>query len=192
MANANLSISADFDALLDDVAGPARIEDGPQLHPETLRRICCESAATVVAHHRAGRPGTSMDVGRRTRVVPATLRRALFLRDHGCRFPGGAQKRFVDAHHARHWSRGGPTSLANLLLLCRQHHRLVHEGGFGLDADGQGRFTFRRPDGVLIAESPLAPGGRASALSDQHLATVSARTAVPDWRGEHLELEYTV
>jgi hypothetical protein len=69
--------------LPDDQPGP-RIEHGPDLHPETLRRLCCDSAFVVVAHHAAGRSGTSMDVGRRTRVIPAALRRAVLLRDHGC------------------------------------------------------------------------------------------------------------
>jgi hypothetical protein len=118
-------IHTDLDALLHDdkadaaTANPARIENGPELHPETLRRLCCDSGAVIVAHHHrargsGARRGTWMDVGRRTRVVPAALRRALTLRDGGCRFPGCTETRFVDAHHVLYWSRGGLTALGNL------------------------------------------------------------------------------
>lgn len=194
-----VNIHTDLDVLLDQDPTvdeqpdrAARIEDGPELHPETLRRICCDSAAGIIAHHRDRRPGTSMDVGRRTRVIPAALRRALFLRDHGCRFPGCSQRRFVDAHHARHWSRRGPTALWNLVLLCRHHHRLVHEGGFRLDGDGHGGFSFHRPDGTVLPESPRPPGGRPDAVPDLHAATITASTAWPAWYGEPLRLDYAV
>ena len=63
------------------------------------------------------------------------IRRVLQRRDGGCRFPGCSATRFVDAHHIHHWADGGETHLGNLVLLCRHHHRLVHEGGFGLDID---------------------------------------------------------
>ena len=70
-----------------------------------------------------------LDVGRATRVVPTGLRAALEARDRGCVIPGcGAPRRWCDAHHVIHWADGGPTSLANLALLCDRHHTLVHEG----------------------------------------------------------------
>ena len=59
-------------------------------------------------------------------------------------------KRFVDAHHVKHWSAGGETSLDNLLLLCSHHHRLVHEGGFRIERDYQHRWFFKRPDGRAV------------------------------------------
>ena len=204
-----VNIHADLSALLDDdvSAGtsPARIEGGPQLHPETLRRVLCDSATLIIAHHKAmgchddmhAHPrghahSTSMDVGRRTRVISAKLRRALFLRDHGCRFPGCTQKQFVDAHHVKHWSRGGPTAMHNLVLLCRFHHHAVHEGGFGLKTNGHGGFTFSRPDGVLIPEVPSPRGGDGDALPAQHGVSITAATAVPDWNGDRLDLDYAV
>jgi HNH endonuclease len=70
--------------------------------------------------------------------VPAALRRALRSRDGGCAFPGCPNQRWVDAHHIRHWAKGGRTALGNLVLLCRRHHRLVHEGGYRLQRDGDG------------------------------------------------------
>jgi hypothetical protein len=75
--------------------------------------------------------------------------RALVAR-RGCAFPGCTHTRFVDAHHVRHWTNGGETSLANLLLLCSAHHTLVHELAFGIVKDAQGRWCFRQPNGRAI------------------------------------------
>jgi hypothetical protein len=77
------------------------------------------------------------------------MHRALKRRDRGCRFPGCVNTRFVDGHHIRHWADGGPTRLDNLVLLCRHHHRLLHEGGYYLVKDGAD-FIFCRGDGELI------------------------------------------
>jgi hypothetical protein len=65
-------------------------------------------------------------------------------------FPGCHHKRFVDAHHVKHWSAGGETSLDNLMLLCSHHHQLVHEGGFRIERDYQNRWFFKRPDGRVV------------------------------------------
>ena len=66
---------------------------------------------------------------------------ALEVRDRGCRFPG-CGRRFTDAHHVQHWANGGAHSQKNCLLLCRFHHRLVHEGGWKIRWDDQGRPIF--------------------------------------------------
>jgi hypothetical protein len=91
------------------------------------------------------------------------MRRALELRDRGCRFPG-CGSRFTDAHHVRHWADGGPTQLDNLVLLCGTHHRLLHEGGFRVrfDPGRPGRPVFSSPRGHDIPEVPpvVALGGR--------------------------------
>ena len=77
-----------------------------------------------------GAQGEPLAVGRRTRAVPPAIRRALRVRDGGCRFPGCDRCRHVHAHHIRHWADGGETALDNLVTLCSQHHRQVHEGGY--------------------------------------------------------------
>ena len=87
------------------------------------------------------------------------MQRALRSRDGGCRFPGCTCRRFVDAHHIRHWANGGETSLDNLVLLCRRHHRLVHEGGFDVERTADGTLRFTRPDGRVIDEHPRLPTG---------------------------------
>jgi len=92
-----------------------------------------------------------VDVGRRTPVVPASMRRAVVVRDRHCRFPGcDRPQSWCDAHHVVHWAKGGSTSLANLVLLCRRHHRLVH-GRFRLRMM-EGRPVFTRPDGSILED----------------------------------------
>src|SRR5690606_39825144 len=95
-------------------------------------------------------------------------------RDGGCRFPGCGRKRFVDAHHIEHWSTGGETSLANLMLLCSKHHTLVHEGGFRIEKDYRDRWFFRRPDGRAVP----ACGYRAADTRDDGVAVEDEYFAV--------------
>jgi hypothetical protein len=97
--------------------------------------------------------GRVLDVGRRTRTIPPALRLALRHRDHGCRFPG-CGVRFCQGHHIRHWANGGPTRLDNLTLLCRFHHRAVHEEGYRIEPLPDGDLRFRHPNGWLIPEVP--------------------------------------
>jgi HNH endonuclease len=99
-----------------------------------------------------------VDVGRQSRAIPAALRRALWLRDAGCRFPGCANRRFIHGHHLRHWAHGGETSLQNLALLCSFHHRLVHEGAFRVRRDPEsGALEWFDPRGRPIPNVP-SPG----------------------------------
>jgi 5-methylcytosine-specific restriction protein A len=114
----------------------------------TARRITCDAAVMRVV--MAG-PSQPLDVGRRTKIVSPALRRAVIVRDRICRFPGcGRPHTWCDAHHVRHWADGGVTSLENLLLLCRPHHRAVHRPrGFTVGLQ-EGRPVFRRPDGSVL------------------------------------------
>jgi len=121
---------------------------------ESVRRIACDSDKVVLIENGIGEP---LSVGRKTRVVPAAIKRALSARDKGCVFPGCRNRRFVDAHHIRHWSAGGETSLENLMLLCTRHHRLVHEGGFRVDKDYLDRWMFKRPDGRAVPSCGYRP-----------------------------------
>ena len=116
---------------------------------ETVRRLGCDADAVVITEDESGEP---LSVGRKTRIVPTAIKRALRARDRGCVFPGCRNTRFVDAHHVKHWSAGGETSLGNLVLLCSRHHRLVHEGGYGIDKDFLDRWIFKRPDGIAVPE----------------------------------------
>jgi len=110
----------------------------------TVRRLCCDGAVVPIID---GDDGAALNVGRKQRTVPTALKRALYARDRLCTFPGCHQARYLDAHHIQHWADGGSTSLDNLLVLCSTHHRLVHEGGFNVARDRDGRCYFVRPDG---------------------------------------------
>ena len=116
------------------------LEDGPHVSAETSRRLGCDCNVIRLQESNEGEP---LSIGRRSRLVPPTIRRALRLRDDGCRFPGCTRKHFVDAHHIEHWSKGGETSLENLVQLCREHHRLVHEGGFRCEKTRSGEIVFK-------------------------------------------------
>jgi HNH endonuclease len=75
-------------------------------------------------------------------------------RDRHCRFPGCDRRHDLHAHHVQHWAKGGATSKGNLVLLCRFHHRLVHEDGFTIHRGRDGTFEFRSPDRRRITEAP--------------------------------------
>ena len=134
-----------------------------------------------------------MEVAARTRTIPPAVRRALHYRDRGCRFPG-CGVRFGQGHHIRHWAQGGPTTLSNLALLCRRHHRAVHEEGYQIDRHPGGELQFRRPDGRLlpvIPPPPEVPDDSVSDLRARHDAQglrPHARTAMSSWLGEHLDV----
>ncbi len=167
---------------------------GIHVSAETARRMACD-AATVTMRHGSG--GEILDVGRRTRTISPALRRALAARDRQCRFPGCGNLR-CDAHHLQHWADGGRTALDNLVLLCRRHHRAVHEEGFRVTLDADGGVQFVGPDGHPLPEAPPAPAWTGPALqpTNDGLAEagieIDADTATPTWRGERLDLDYAM
>ena len=120
--------------------GKAHFEDKPWLSPATARRLSCDASLVSVLEDEAGQV---LNVGRRSRIVPAQIRRALRERDGVCQYPGCHESEYVDAHHIQHWAEGGETSLDNLVTLCRHHHRQLHRGRFdvrlgGIDPKTQG------------------------------------------------------
>ena len=98
----------------------------------------------------------------------------------------------------RHWAEGGPTSLSNLALLCRRHHRAVHEEGYTIDGQPDGTLQFRRLDGRLLPEIPapvVVPADPVQALRTRHEAQglrLHARTTCPRWLGERLDVGYAI
>ena len=147
-----MTVHTEMATLEKDGEGGRSELDGVRVSAETSRRMACDASLVSMLH----RGGKVVSVGRKTRTIPPHLRRALEERDRGCRYPGCAG-RFTEAHHVRHWADGGETSLANTVLLCRRHHRLVHEGRvrMALDRHGQAVF-FARGDG-MIASAPALP-----------------------------------
>ena len=124
------------------------LEDGPRLASETVRRLCCDGSLV---------PATDEGIGRKSRSIPPAMRRSLQHRDKGCRFPGCTATHTVDGHHIQHWADGGETKLSNLVLLCRHHHRKVHEEGFGVSVSLSGDLHFTRPNGLQIPAAPVLP-----------------------------------
>ena len=109
---------------LDVESRVAALHLGPLLPDGDRQYLTCD-ATCEVWFERHGRPIGS---GRETRVISRRLRRALQHRDHCCVIPGCAATRGLHAHHLVHWEDGGPTELANLVLVCPYHHRLHHRG----------------------------------------------------------------
>jgi Domain of unknown function (DUF222)/HNH endonuclease len=164
----------------------AELDGGPALAPETVRRLGCDAAVVGIVE-RDGRP---LSVGRRTRTIPPALRRALRSRDDGCQFPGCDHNRYLHAHHIRHWARGGPTSLDNLVQLCSHHHRLVHEGGFAVERAGPDSLRFRRPDGVPVPPAAECRGASGATLEQRHSAwavPITTDTCRPLSAGQRLD-----
>jgi hypothetical protein len=135
----HITVLVEMTTLAKEPGAPAAEMEWSQtpIPAETARRIACDCAVTPVVHgeHYAT-----------SRVVPGAMRRALAARDKHCRFPGcDMPPAWTDAHHIQHWADGGPTKMFNLVLMCRRHHRLVHEGRWQL---------IRAGDGLLQAVPP--------------------------------------
>src|SRR2546421_3989604 len=177
-----------------DAPGQSVLDHGAHVSAETSHRPACDASRVVMRHDPDGR---ILEVGARTRTIPPALRRALHHRDRGCRFPG-CGLRFGQGHHIRHWAHGGPTTLSNLALLCRRHHRAVHEEGYQVERQPDGELRFRRPDGRPLPEIPspaIVPSDPVHALYTRHETQelqIHPRTAIPGWLGERLNVGYAI
>ena len=160
---------------------------------EAARRIACDAGKVRMTH----RSGQVLSVGRKTRSIPPPIRRALEFRDQGCRFPGCTSKH-CDAHHIVHWADGGETKLSNLVLLCRRHHRLLHEGGFGvrLARDGAVQFTDTRGRPLERCPAPPPVGLDAARELVEQLedsgVLITGKESRPTWDGKPLDLPYVM
>jgi hypothetical protein len=186
-----VAVHVDAAALANDAPGRCELESGPAISTETARRLGCD-ASTVTITESAGLP---LSVGRKRRSVPPALRRALEARDDSsCQWPGCTNRRYLDAHHRRHWAHGGETSLDNLILLCWQHHRLVHEGGYTIEPDRDLGVRFRNRHGVVVPSAPRSPPGSAHALIEQsrHAGLTITANTNRNGTGERMDLALAV
>jgi hypothetical protein len=184
-----VDLRADADALAggDGLCG---VEGGGSVAVETAQRLSCDASVVLTL---LGPKGEPLDVGRRTRTWPTAIRRALELRDECCVFPG-CTNRIVDGHHIVHWIKGGPTSLDNGCLLCRRHHRAVHEGRVRIDVVAPGAFRFFRPDGAEILEVPEPPATDAT-IEMANASTgidVTSDTGACQWDGGRFDYDLGV
>lgn len=122
----HVSLVVDLDTLEGRMGKHCRLDHVGTVTAETARRIVCDASVSRIITRGGSQP---LDVGRATRVPSSAQRQALVIRDGGCKFPGCSRPPpWCDAHHITHWLHGGPTDLDNLMLLCRRHHALVHQG----------------------------------------------------------------
>jgi hypothetical protein len=186
-------------ALTEDVSGAGaheccHLDEKPWISPDTARRLACDASLVTVLEDENGQV---LNIGRRSRTVPAHIRRALSIRDKTCCVPGCSQSRYIDAHHLVHWADGGETSLDNLVSLCRACHRKLHQGVFSIRMEpavsphGQPQLVFETASGERLAACfpqfpPEAVAGAALALQ-QIAPEVGAGTCVPEWRGDHCD-----
>jgi len=170
--------------------GVGELDSGEYVSAETSGRLACDGSRLVMTHAPDGRV---LDGGRKTRAIHPAMRRALNHRDGSCRFPG-CRVRHCDAHHVEHWADGGETNLDNLLLLCRFHHRALHEGGFRVVIDSEGTTRFYTARGRPIEPAPQPP--RLASESAVELTRrnwhqgleIDSSTGFPHWHGEPLDL----
>jgi hypothetical protein len=140
-----LTLTMDLEHLR-QLTGSATTLTGESLSAAAVRRLACDTEVIPIV---LGSNSEVLDVGRTQRLVTAAIWKALVTRDKHCRFPGCTRAPIAcDAHHIRHWINGGPTSLANLVLLCRAHHTAVHNGPWLIGVRPGGEISFELPRGV--------------------------------------------
>ena len=168
-------------------------ESGTEISAETSRRLSCDASVVPIKGPikgpiKADTAGETLNIGRKSRSIPPAMRRALHLRDQGCRFPGCTHSKFLDGHHVQHWADGGSTSLNNLVSLCRLHHRLIHEGGYHLTVTNDGEFEFYTPLGEHMPQSPrlTPPNGPLNNPNLQHRVDQRRQTY---WDGGNMDYD---
>lgn len=151
-------VHVDIDALrgteplTDDAGDRCEIAGIGAIPSELARQLGCDASIVTMIE----KDGEILNVGRKTRKVPAHIRRAVRARDKGCRFPPCTNTRFVDDHHIEHWVPDeGETKLSNLVTLCRFHHRFVHLHGYKVILRRDGTVTFVRPDGTFVRDASM-------------------------------------
>lgn len=135
---------------------PASFADGTPIPGPLLEYLSCNPTLTRIIQEPAG---AVLDVGRAHRFFTPTQRTALWARDRGCRFPGCTAP-WTHAHHITAWQQGGPTNLANGLLLCGHHHRAIHDGHWTITTGPDGAnntITFTHHNNLTTHHSPLPP-----------------------------------
>lgn len=183
--------SADVVVHLEIADGAARVADGTEISTATAERLACDGRARVLLDDRST---NRLYLGRSRRLASPAQIAALTARDSadggGCRFPGCGRRRWLHAHHVRHWLHGGRTDVDNLVLICGYHHRLVHEHGYRIRLRDGGGWEFRRPDGRPVEPSGAPLTGRAEGVAEINVRAgleIDRTTLTPDWYGDRLD-----
>jgi hypothetical protein len=156
--------------------------------PETARRLSCDAGVVEVTDDEHGVP---LSVGRKRRTIAGALKRALHKRDKTCTYPGCTHRIFLEGHHIQHWADGGETSLSNTALLCSLHHRHVHEYGYTIELDAEGKPQFRDPRGRLVTTVPATPTwtdpGWPRIRAANEMLAIDADTIACGWDGSRVD-----
>ena len=152
----------------------------------TASRMLCDAVIEGLVVDDGGDP---MRLGRRRRVVSPRLKRALWFRDQGCRFPGCTNRGWLDAHHIVHWLDLGETEKKNLVLLCRAHHRFMHEHRWLILGDPSEEIYFCSPNGELVPSAPPAPIGDVAEVERHQRSADDAR---PGWLADLIDIDTIV
>jgi hypothetical protein len=148
---AQLAVTVSLDALTGQF-GAGVVDTGDQMSPGAVRRLACSAGILPAV---LGSQSEVLDLGRQQRLFTGATRRALILRDRGCAFPGcDRPPSWCDGHHLVHWTDGGETNVDNGALLCRRHHRIVHEAGWGVRLGADKRPEFIPPRSVDPLQQP--------------------------------------
>lgn len=158
---ARITVTVDHDTLRSQLEGPPEataasratgaatpeghglLGSGDRLSAAAVRRLACDAEILPAV---LGTRGELLDLGRSQRLVNTALWLALVLRDRHCSFPGCTRLPVAcDAHHIVAWADGGPTSLDNLVLLCRRHHTRTHHSPWQVTLDADTRRPVWRP-----------------------------------------------
>ena len=177
---------------LDQLDRIACLPDGGGLSIEAARRLCCDAGIVEIVEDEQGTP---LSVGRKTRSIPASIKRALLRRDKACRFPGCTNRVFLEGHHVAHWINGGETRLDNLISICSHHHRFVHEHGYRIDlADGEPRFFDHRGRIVPDVPPPPRPAGLGwdAILASHAQLGITAETGACAWDGAPIDYSLVI
>ena len=187
-----VQIHVDVPSLIDGRGERCEIQDGPAIASETVRRLTCDSVIQAVYE----RDGNVLEFGRKKRLIPARLRRALEQRDRTCRWPGCNRRCYRQGHHIEHWTRdGGETNPENCVLLCPFHHRLVHEGGFRIEGHANAELRFLRPDGREVLAQPRRERGDLGELVRCHKEAglgITPETPKSRWDGDPVDYDLCV
>jgi hypothetical protein len=177
----------------DDECG--ELPDGTPVAAETARYLACDAGVVLLQEDAEG---NTLSVGRKTRSIPVSIKRALLRRDRTCRYPGCTNSVFVHGHHLEHWADGGLTRLGNLITLCSTHHRLVHDRGIRIELGDGTAPRFLNSRGREIPAIPprpwlIHPGmpsiRAANANTD---LSINAETNRPKWDGNPVQYDWCV
>jgi hypothetical protein len=170
--------------------GEAALDDGPVLSEASKEHLLCGCSFCEV---EVGDEREMLYMGRKYRLPNRAQRRALGIRDGGCKFPGCTERIWVDAHHIEEWEKGGLTDIDNLILLCRFHHTAVHHRGIRIVKGPKQTFRFFRDDGIelVAAPKPARPTGAIPTVGASG-RPITPETSLPNWYGDHPDYGWAV